>query len=75
MKLSLHLWQSIHKQMNSTEIFNSTGEFFQNAFTLMPMIANKFNYAMIVVGFIALLSWLKMQMDYSKKAEQDGTYK
>lgn len=75
MKVFLHLQQSIHKQMNSTHIFNSIGEFCQDAFQLMPMIANKFNYTMIVVAFIALFIWLKMQADYTKKAEQDGTLK
>lgn len=33
------------------------------------------NKVLITVGFIAAGIWIKMQNDYTKKAEREGTYK
>lgn len=56
-----------------TDFFNGFGELCIKLFKYMPMIGNKYNYFMIVVGFIALLIWLWVQGNYSKAARNNGT--
>jgi hypothetical protein len=39
----------------------------------MPKIGNKFNFFMLLVGFIALIIWLAVQNKYTRTARQNGT--
>ena len=56
-----------------TDFFNSFGYWCTRFFHIMPKIGNKYNYFMIVVGFIALLIWLYVQSKYTKTARENGT--
>ncbi len=42
-------------------------------FHIMPKIGNKYNFFMIIVGFIALFIWLGVQSKYTKEAHKNGT--
>lgn len=56
-----------------TDFFIGFGHLCQKFFKIMPHVGNKYNYFMIVVGFIALFVWLKVQNDYTKAAREKGT--
>jgi len=56
-----------------TEFLYGFGHWCQKAFKIMPMIGNKYNFFMIVVGFIALFIWLSVQSKYTKEAREKGT--
>lgn len=56
-----------------TDFFNGFGHLCQKFFKIMPHIGNKYNFFMIVVGFIAMIIWLWVQGQYSKKAQEEGT--
>ena len=55
-----------------TNFFTTIGDLFQKSFKIMPKIGNKYNVAMIIVGFIALFVWLWLQTKYNKKADKEG---
>ena len=56
-----------------TDIFYGFGHLCLKFFKIMPYIGNKYNFFMIVVGFIALIIWLNIQRKYSKEAKEKGT--
>jgi len=57
--------------MTLSEIFNGIGDIFLWTFQMFEMIGNKFNYALIVVGFIGLFIWLNKQRKFNAAAEND----
>jgi hypothetical protein len=56
-----------------TDFLIGFGHLCQKIFKIMPMIGNKFNFLMLVVGFIAMLIWLWVQSKYNKEAKENGT--
>ena len=56
-----------------TDFFIGFGHWCTRFFHIMPKIGNKYNFFMIIVGFIALFIWLKVQSNYTKKARQNDT--
>lgn len=60
--------------MNLQEILTPLAKFIDDTFRgLLVPISDLFNYGVIVLGFVGLFIWLKMQSDYNKKAKQDNT--
>lgn len=59
--------------MTLSNIFWGIGELLQSTFVLLQqdMIGNKFNYAMIVLGFIGLFYWLNWQRKFNEQAKNN----
>jgi hypothetical protein len=57
--------------MTLTDFFWGLGDIFEWTFQIFEMIGNKFNYLLIVVGFVGLFYWLNLQRKMSAKAEND----
>ncbi len=45
----------------------------KQTFTILPKLGNLPNVAFLFLVCIGFLVWLKMQRDYNKKAEREGT--
>ncbi|MDG1262274.1 MAG: hypothetical protein P8H59_12380 [Flavobacteriales bacterium] len=60
--------------MSPQDILYPLGEFLTATFEvgLLP-ITNLFNYGAIVLGFVGLAVWLRMQLSYTAKARKEGT--
>ncbi|MGM0479840.1 MAG: hypothetical protein ACQERC_11505 [Bacteroidota bacterium] len=55
--------------MNSTEILVGLGDFILwTTEILFENIGNLFNDAMIILGFVGLLIWLRLQHKYNQEA-------
>lgn len=61
--------------MTWTDIFNGLGSFFQWTFTFMKSLGNGPNliFWIIIVSLIGV--WLRMQANFNKEAEKNGTLK
>jgi len=57
------------------DILYPIGELIQSSFLILEALENKFNYAVIVLGFIGLFYWLNLQRKYNKEADENGTYR
>ena len=58
--------------MTSTEIFVSIGDFILwTTELLFHNVGNLFNDAMIILGFVGLFIWLRLQHRYNKEAENN----
>lgn len=58
--------------MNSTDVLVSIGDFILwTTELLFENIGNLFNDSMIVLGFIGLFIWLRIQHKYNKEAENN----
>ena len=59
--------------MNTQEIITPVAKFIELKFeTFLVPISSPFNSGVIVLGFVGLLFWLRLQKKYTQKAEQDG---
>jgi hypothetical protein len=58
--------------MTFTEFIYATGDFLESTFTVLPIIGNKFNYFVIVLGVVGLIYWLLLQKKLTKKARQEN---
>lgn len=59
--------------MNTQEIITPVAKFIEWTFeTFLVPISSPFNSSVIVLGFVGLLFWLRLQKKYTQKAEQDG---
>jgi hypothetical protein len=59
--------------MTSTEILVSIGDFILwTTELLFQNVGNLFNNAMIVLGFIGLFIWLRIQYKFNKEAENSS---
>lgn len=59
--------------MTSTEILVGLGDFILwTTEILFENIGNLFNNAMIILGFIGLLIWLRTQHKFNKEAENNA---
>ena len=60
--------------MNTQDIINPIARFIEWTFsTVLLPISNSFNWAVIGLGLVGLLFWLRLQKKYNVRAEQDGT--
>ena len=59
--------------MTLSGLFWGIGDFLQWTFQLLEsdMIGDKFNYAVIALGFIGLFYWLNWQRKFNAQAEND----
>ncbi len=62
--------------MNLQSILNPIGDFivwsFQN---ILEVLGNAPNVIFVLVGFVGLFYWLKIQGNYNKKAQNEGGLK
>ncbi len=56
-----------------TDLFYGFGHLCLKFFKVLPHIGNKYNFFMIVLGFIGLFIWLYLQHNYTKTARKNGT--
>ena len=61
--------------MSSSPFFYGIADFLQWTFGFFDVVGNKFNYSMIVLGFVGLFYWLNMQRKLTAKAEKEGKLK
>lgn len=56
------------------DILYPLGKFLESTFEvgLLP-ITDLFNYGAIVLGFVGLAIWLRMQLNYTAQAKREGT--
>lgn len=47
----------------------------EKSFEILPALGNLPNIAFLLLAILGFLYWLKLQRDYNKKAEQEGTLK
>ena len=60
--------------MNTQDIITPVAQFIEWTFnTLLLPISDSFNWAVIGLGLVGLLFWLRLQKKYNVCAEQDGT--
>ena len=59
--------------MTLSNIFWGIGDLLQATFVLLQenMVGNKFNYAVIALGFIGLFYWLNWQKKFNDRAKND----
>ena len=55
--------------MNLNDILVPVEDLLTWTFQIFEVIGNSFNYAVIILGFVGLFIWLRMQMKYNKEAE------
>jgi hypothetical protein len=48
-------------------------DFLRMTFEILPQLRNLPNIAFLLLACLGFLIWLKMQRDYNKKAEREGT--
>jgi len=57
------------------DIIYGIGDFLTETFKILPVLGNKLNTALIIVGFVLLFFWLNKMANYNKKAKAEGTLK
>jgi uncharacterized membrane protein len=57
--------------MSSSDFFYGIADFLTWTFGFFEWIGNKFNYSMIVLGFVGLFYWLNTQRKLNDKAAND----
>lgn len=50
-------------------------DFLRTTFEILPQLGNLPNIAFLLLVILGFLVWLKIQNDYNKKAEREGTLK
>ena len=59
--------------MNTQEIITPVAKFIEWTFeTLLVPISDPFNSAVVLLGFIGLAFWMRLQKKYTEKAEKEG---
>lgn len=60
--------------MNTQEVINPIGKMMEWSFEnlLVPM-SDPFNAGVVILGFVGLAYWLRLQKKYSEQAKQQGT--
>ena len=59
--------------MNTQEIITQVAKFIEWTFeTLLVPMSSTFNSAVILLGIVGLLFWLRLQKKYTQNAEQNG---
>lgn len=58
-----------------TDFIYSLGDFFYWIFSMLEVLGDAPNWAFIILGFIGMFIWLKMQKDFNNKAKAEGTLK
>jgi hypothetical protein len=58
--------------MSSSTIFYAIADFLQWTFGFFENVGNKFNYSVIVLGFIGLFYWLNWQRKFNNQAANDS---
>lgn len=61
--------------MSSTDFFEGIGDLVYSTFGLLEAGGNFVNYTFLVGGFVGLFIWLRMQANFNKEAEANGTLK
>lgn len=60
--------------MNTQEVIYPIGEMLQWSFSnLLIPIADSMNAGVVILGFVGLIFWLRLQKKYSAQAQADGT--
>lgn len=60
--------------MNTQEVITPLAQFIEWTFnTVLVPMSESFNWAVIGVGVVGLVFWLRLQKKYNAQAEQDGT--
>lgn len=60
--------------MNLQQIVEPLAKIVDSTFrSVLVPISDGFNWAVIVLGFVGLFFWLKMQKDFNAKAKRDNT--
>ncbi len=63
-----------NQAMNLQSIIDPIGKIVEDSFeSVLVPISEMFNWGVIVLGLVGLGIWLKMQGDYNKKAQREGT--
>ncbi len=58
--------------MTATKIFWAIGDFLYGfPFEFYDWVGNKFNYSCIVLGFVGLIYWLRLQNKFDKEAQNN----
>jgi len=65
------LWQETLADMSSSTFFYGIADFLQWTFGFFEFVGNKFNYSLIVLGFVGLFYWLNTQKKLNDKASND----
>lgn len=64
----------MRKTEEMNDLFYAIAKAVEKSFVMfLEPLENHFNYAVIVLGFIGLFIWLRMQSKYTKKAKDNGT--
>lgn len=58
-----------------TDFIYSLGDFFYWIFSILEVLGDGPNWAFIVLGFIGMFIWLKMQKNFNEEAKANGTLK
>jgi len=60
--------------MNTQDVITPLAQFIEWTFnTVLVPMSNGFNWAVIAIGAVGLVFWLRLQGKYNAKAAQDGT--
>ena len=59
--------------MNFQGLLYPLADFFVLTFDLVMPMADMINWLCVVLGFVGMLFWLRLQGKYNQKAEQEGT--
>ena len=65
------MWQETLADMSSSTFFYGIADFLQWTFGFFEFVGNKFNYSLIVLGFVGLFYWLNTQKKLNNKASND----
>ena len=65
------MWQETLADMSSSTFFYGIADFLQWTFGFFEFVGNKFNYSLIVLGFVGLFYWLNTQKKLNDKASND----
>ena len=66
------MWQETLADMSSSTFFYGIADFLQWTFGFFEVVGNKFNYSLIVLGFVGLFYWLNTQKKLNDKASNDS---
>ena len=59
--------------MNTQEIITPVAKFIEWTFeTFLVPISDPFNSCVVLLGFIGLAFWLRLQTKYTRKAKEEG---
>ncbi|MDA0304357.1 MAG: hypothetical protein O3B45_08355 [Bacteroidetes bacterium] len=59
--------------MNTQEIITPVAKFIEGTFeTVLVPLSDPFNSGVILLGFIGLAFWMRLQKKYTEKAKREG---